>query len=185
MELSSEEYKDQLKKLHQNDKLFGKGTVTSRHYSSIEKFIEGKKILSLLDYGCGKGDLINHMRLKFSEHTIAGFDIASDEYSQKPDEKFDLVTCMDVLEHVEYGSLTNVLGDIKNYCGKYFICSIANYPAKKTLEDGRNAHITQLPFSAWFAILSTQFRIDQFTRTHLVGEAIFICKPLQLRSDWR
>jgi hypothetical protein len=65
-----------------------------------------------------------------------------------------------------------------------FICSVANYPAGKTLPDGRNAHVTQMPFGQWFNILSTFFRVDQFMRTGK-AEGLFICASLKTTADWR
>jgi 2-polyprenyl-3-methyl-5-hydroxy-6-metoxy-1,4-benzoquinol methylase len=185
MALSSEKYKDQLKALHSEQKNFGEGLVTAKHYPFIEEILRKKKLTSILDYGCGKGHFIKTFNNSFPDVSITGFDIANPEYEEFPNQQtFDLVVSLDVLEHVEFGSLGDVLSQIKKCTGKLFICSIANYPARKILPDGRNAHVTQMTFSEWMSILSTFFRIERFQRTGK-GEGIFICTPLKESADWR
>lgn len=183
-ELASESYAAQLKKLHDENKAFGIGNVTAKHYPLIKNLIEKRKFTRVLDYGCGKGHFINFSHESMPEVRVEGFDIASEEYSTLPDGPFDLTVSLDVMEHVEFGALSNVLTEIRERTSKAFLCSVANYPAGKTLPDGRNAHVTQMPFSTWFGVLANHFRVDQFIRTG-VGEGLFICSNLKLTGDWR
>jgi 2-polyprenyl-3-methyl-5-hydroxy-6-metoxy-1,4-benzoquinol methylase len=182
--LSSTSYSKQLKILHDEKKGFGKGDVTSKHYKVIESVITANKYSSILDYGCGKGNFVSYLRQKYPDLEVTGFDIASDEFTILPSKEFDLTVSLDVLEHVEFGSMSNVLSEIRERTKGVFICSIANYPAAKLLPDGRNAHITQLPFASWFGALSVFFRVDKFTRTGK-AEGLFFCTRLTSASDWR
>jgi len=182
--LASEGYAAQLKELHSTSEKFGAGSVTAKHYPMISSLIKKREFSSVLDYGCGKGHFVQYAKETFPDLQVSGFDIASDEYSILPDEKFDLVVSLDVMEHVEFGALSNVLAEIRHRSRKVFICSVANYPAGKTLPDGRNAHVTQMPFSTWFAQLSGFFRVDQFLRTGK-AEGLFICAALGTGNDWR
>jgi SAM-dependent methyltransferase len=180
----SPEYASQLKILHSESKAFGVGNVTSKHYPLIKGTILKRGYESVLDYGCGKGHFITFARRELPNLRVEGFDVASDEFGSMPSGVFDMVICLDVMEHVEFGALSFVLDEIRAKAGKLFICSVANYPAGKKLPDGRNAHVTQLPFSTWFTIFGSFFRVDQFVRTGK-AEGLFICSPLQTQSDWR
>lgn len=183
-ELASDAYAQQLRQLHQASQQFGVGHVTSKHYPVIKNLIQKKDLASVLDYGCGKGHFLKYARETFPDMRIEGFDVASDEYATLPEGLFDLVLCLDVMEHVEFGALSNVLSEIRSRVGRIFVCSVANYPAGKKLPDGRNAHVTQLPFSNWFSVFSTYFRVDQFLRTGK-AEGLFICSRMDTNVDWR
>lgn len=177
-------YTEQLKALHESTNAFGAGNVTKKHYSFLEGIAKNNKINSILDYGCGKGHFVEYIQQKHPDINISGFDVANEQYLTKPTNTFDLIVCLDVLEHVEFGNLQNVLADIKVLTGKLFICSIANYPAAKKLPDGRNAHVTQLGFAQWMMHLSLYFRVDRFYRTG-TREGLFVCSPLADTNDWR
>ncbi len=184
MDIVSKEYAEQLKTLHDQNKVFGVGAVTAKHYPLLKNFILKKQITSILDYGCGKGHFIKTAQAFADNIQIDGFDVASEEYATLPNRRYELVVSLDVMEHVEYGALTQVLSEIRQRTQKYFICSIANYPANKTLSDGRNAHVTQIPFSSWFTLLSGFFAVDQFIRSGK-AEGLFICRKMKTSSDWR
>lgn len=180
----SDKYRQQLKDLHKSKKGFGIGSVTSKHYPRICSYFDSWKIETVLDYGCGKGNFIQHCKTNFPNVTVSGFDVASDEFSTLPAAPSDLVVCLDVLEHVEFGTLSNVFADIRRQSKRYFICSVANYAAGKTLPDGRNAHVTQLPFGNWFDYISIFFQVQKFVRTG-INEGLFICTKLKAENDWR
>jgi SAM-dependent methyltransferase len=183
-DLASDAYAAQLKKLHSDSKAFGVGNVTAKHYPTIRNVIQKRSFCSVLDYGCGKGHFIQYAKQNLPGLRVEGFDVASDEYAILPSGPFDMVVCLDVMEHVEFGALSNVLGEIRERTGEVFICSVANYPAGKTLPDGRNAHVTQMPFGYWFSMFSGFFRVDQFIRTGK-AEGLFICTRLKTNADWR
>ncbi len=179
----NKEYTEQLKELHQNPS-FGTGLQTQKHYNRIYKIIEARKIKSILDYGCGKGNFIKEIKEKYPNILVEGYDIANEEFTKLPDSRFELTVCLDVMEHIEFGTVNKVLQQIRNRTDKHFICSIANYPARAILPDGRNAHLTQLPFANWFATLSGFFRVDDFMRTQPY-EALFVCSKMENSADWR
>jgi len=181
---ASNEYIEQLRKLHEDNDKFGVGAQTSKHYDQIAKIIKIKQIKTVLDYGCGKGHFISYIKEKFPDVNIVGYDIANPIYSENPSGQFDLVVCLDVMEHIEFGLLSDVLTDIKNKTSNIFVTTIANYPAKAQLPDGRNAHLIQIPFGQWFNIFSSFFRVDQFIRTH-PQEGVFITTKHNTNADWR
>ena len=183
-EVASEAYAAQLKELHGKSAAFGVGNVTSKHYKTILNVVEKKGFTSILDYGCGKGHFIEYAKEKIPSVRVAGYDVASDEYGTLSPDSFDLTICLDVMEHVEFGALANVLSEIRDHTSHCFICSVANYPAAKLLSDGRNAHVTQMPFGYWFNLFSMYFRVDQFIRTGK-AEGLFVGSRLKMQSDWR
>ena len=71
---------------------------------------------------------------------IMGYDPAVDEWESKLDEPADILSCLDVLEHIEISSIDEVLNDIHKLTRRFCYLVIDLQPAVKTLSDGRNAH---------------------------------------------
>ena len=68
--------------------------------------------LSWLDYGCGKGTFIEEIRPLDLFGRIDGYDPAVDKFRARPDQRFDLVTCLDVLDITEKRFVGNLVGDV-------------------------------------------------------------------------
>jgi len=71
------------------------------------------------------------------------------EYAERPPFNFDLVICTDVMEHIPEEDVQDVLDDIFDHADKGVFLTIAQFPAKKTLPNGENAHCT-LESSEWW-----------------------------------
>ena len=126
---------------------------------------------SVLDYGTGKGLLVNRLRHELPpEIIVSGYDPAVEQWSQKPNQKFDIVTCFDVLEHVELNTIDNVLKDIALHTRRFCYIGIDLQPAVKRLDDGRNAHILLAPPEWWVTRFSQVFEcITSFPIKHQSG----------------
>lgn len=113
---------------------------------------------SFLDYGTGKGKLVQRLRRELP-NTLAvhGYDPAVDAYAQLLNKPVDILTCLDVLEHVEMASIDAVLQEIHRLTLKFCYLVIDLQPAVKTLADGRNAHILLAPSEWWVSRLSQHF----------------------------
>ena len=96
---------------------------------------------SLLDYGCGKGIILNHLQKTYPDVLIEGYDPAVTEFTNIKSKIYDCVFSNDVLEHIEFEFIDRVLEHIDNLSSKYIWLRIDTLPARKTLLDGRNAHI--------------------------------------------
>ena len=60
------------------------------------------------DYGCGKNDSsIFSKNMNIFDQSISQYDPAVDQYSVKPNKSFDIMTCIDVLEHVSRQEIQN------------------------------------------------------------------------------
>jgi len=109
---------------------------------------------TVLDYGCGKGSLRKHLLIPVREYdpAIPGKDVAASPA--------DLVVCCDVLENVEPECLGNVLAHLKALALKACYAVVHIGPARKTLPDGRNAHLIQQSPEWWEGKLSEYFTVD-------------------------
>lgn len=106
---------------------------------------------TILDYGCGQGKLRQQCTLPIREYDPA---IPGKDSLPKP---ADLVVCSDVLEHVEPECLDAVLEHLEALTLKACYAVVHLTPAKKTLPDGRNAHLIQQDDSWWEKKLAAHF----------------------------
>lgn len=73
--------------------------------------------LTWLDYGCGKGGFIEEIRPLALFAAIAGHDPAVEAFRARPEGRYDLVTCLDVIDVIEPGFLGAVLEDVAAFTG--------------------------------------------------------------------
>lgn len=161
--LISSAYLDLQKQTHE-DPAYGAGTATRRWVSDIIALASEIEARSILDYGCGKGAmaqaLATHAKGPYLPPLFL-YDPCIEAFSCKP-EPADLVICTDVLEHVEASCLESVLQDIRRCIGKVGFLTISTVPAKRTLPDGRNAHIMLKSSQEWLRYMMRFFHVSQF-----------------------
>lgn len=131
----SKEYVEELKILH-NKKTFG---VSKGIPTIVEDLINKENIQSFLDFGAGKGGTSGYISTKFPHIHLHTFDPAT--FPNPLPDKVELIYSSDVLEHVEGHLIDETLQDLCNRSTRYQYHLIACHPAKKTLSDGRNAHL--------------------------------------------
>jgi len=123
------------------------GEALAEYKHQIFNLIKENNIKSILDYGCGKAKfhsiLFNNRKLPGSpmDINISKYDPAVAQFSKKPTGTYDLVLCIDVMEHVQEDKVEEVLKDIFSYSNKVFL-TITCYAAMQTLPNGKNAHYT-------------------------------------------
>lgn len=123
------------------------GARGDRSVPNILDLMERRGGNTILDYGCGKGMLMEALRAR-TDASVAGYDPAIPEYAAPP-EPADIVACLDVLEHVEPECLDDVIADLHRLTKRALYVDICAIPALKTLPDGRNAHLIVQPFEWW------------------------------------
>ena len=94
----------------------------------------------------------------FNPNTYAPYDPAFPEYGLA--QPADLVCCIDVLEHIEPELIKNVISHLSSLVLQFGFFTIHTGAAKKTLPDGRNAHLIQKPSSWWLSLLIQYFEIE-------------------------
>jgi len=147
--------------LHQSHDDFGR-LQGSKHLSeglaeALRMVEKHSPIRSLIDYGTGKGHLPALLQQQLPSWQIQGYDPAIEAVAAKPDQPAGIVTCLDVLEHVERAELPAVLTEIGSLTKVFAFLIIDLQPAAKTLADGRNAHILLAPPDWWIAQLAQFF----------------------------
>lgn len=114
----------------------------------------------VLDYGCGKGDLRAALVERFSPLVFNVHEYDPAIYGKdEPPAPADLVFCGDVLEHIEPDCLNAVLNDISRAAKELVFLVIATTAAKKTLADGRNAHLIVAPVEWWAPKLMSRWEM--------------------------
>lgn len=140
----SDQYAQLQKQLH---KTTDYGTSGFKHADRIQQLAQQMGTRDILDYGCGKQTLAKALPYAITNYDpmLAGLDADPRVH--------ELVVCSDVLEHIEPECLQDVLAHLTSKVGKGLFVDIACRPAKKTLQDGRNAHLIQQAPSWWLTQL--------------------------------
>ena len=158
--LISDDYRAEQEKLHENPN-YG---VASVHYAPIvTQYINRLGVTDLLDYGAGKCRLFESIK---PDHkmTLQAYDPGIPRLSGAPDPA-EMVTCIDVLEHIEPELLDNVLDNIKALAKSFVFLTIHTGPAVKVLSDGRNAHLIQEGAEWWLPKIMDRWSLQTFQRT--------------------
>lgn len=154
------EYVEQNRILHETHANYG--AASSRWLSYVTDAVNRCGAKSVLDYGCGKGSLVD--ALADSGLVVTGYDPAVERFSARP-EPADLVVCTDVLEHVEPELLGAVLTDLHGLARRALFVIVSTVEAKKTLPDGRNAHLSVKSGNEWLAAFLRHYRLINFNAT--------------------
>lgn len=165
------EYQAQLATMHSQ----GKFVRGSKLLLFIKPFLEQYQPTSMLDFGCGHGALMTSIQQAYPDMRVEGYDPGNPNHNHMPKRSFDAVISADVFEHVEPNHLAETLKLIRD---KIIIAGwfrIACYPAKKSLPDGRNAHLIVQSPNWWREQLLANMDIS------IVSEAITV---LDKRQKW-
>lgn len=134
--LITPEYVLEQHELHK-DPAYGSGS--HRHAYLVAGIARLENCGTILDYGCGKGTLGNILRgarIKLTE-----YDPGVPEKSHAP-VPADLVTCLDVLEHIEPECFDAVLANLARLAQKRLFVDISTkFTKSRWLSDGRNSHL--------------------------------------------
>lgn len=158
--LITDEYRQQQEELHAAGNY---GTASLQYGGIVTHLIDSLECDSILDYGCGSMQNLLGVLNPERDCSYIGYDPAVPEYQDK--EPCDLVVCIDVLEHIEPELLDNVLDDLLMLTNRYGFFTIHTGPAKKTLSDGRNAHLIQKPASWWLPKIMQRYELHTFQAT--------------------
>jgi hypothetical protein len=141
-------------KLHADERYYGESSIG--WLPLIHHYILDLNPKSILDYGCGKSTLME----RISGHNISKyrFDPAIPELSIMPNEKVDMILCIDVLEHIPENELDDTLFKIRSLSANVFF-NISCVSSSTKLPDGSNAHCTVHAADWWQMRLKKHFDI--------------------------
>jgi cyclopropane fatty-acyl-phospholipid synthase-like methyltransferase len=137
--------------------------IEPKHYQMANVWIDYFKPEKVLDYGCGRGPFVS--ALTYFGVNCVGFDssqIAVDSpvfgaegllRSTLPDEcSFDLVTCIDVMEHVPIELMVATLTEILSKSNKFALFSICMLDDPNFEKD--ETHVTKRSKEWWIHLIS-------------------------------
>lgn len=150
------EYRELNRKLHETRPTYGAGLATSGYYPIIENVADDYGIVSILDYGCGKGKL----KQTLTDYLVSEYDPCIEGKDDDPD-LCDMLVCLDVMEHIEPHLLDEVLAHIQSKFSKVAFISVSLIPAQAVLADGRNAHLIQESAEWWADKFKQYFEIKK------------------------
>jgi hypothetical protein len=142
---------DQYRQMH--DAGHFPGSTMLKYESDIHDMIMTNSVIDVLDYGCGKAlawpslsklwGVIPYLYDPATHHDDRETVIAL--------EGVDMLICTDVLEHIPEPDVSKTINEMLGYANKCAFISICCRPARKTLPDGRNCHLTIRPPEWWKA----------------------------------
>lgn len=94
--------------------------VTKKGMINATQIIRKHQVRSVLDYGCGYGNSLNHI----SGIKITRWDPFVTEFAARPGESSDLVIAYNVLNAIEREFFDNVMADIYDHCNGIFVANI-------------------------------------------------------------
>lgn len=135
------------------------GNGVLKHAAALISFSWQVGAESGIDYGAGKGAQYTATvnSAGGGEQTLVEalgydpfkYDPAWAEFETPPTEPADLVWCVDVLECVPEQDMDWIIAELARLAVKGLFVTVASYPSKKDLPDGRNAHVTVKPEEWW------------------------------------
>lgn len=154
------------------DALFKKGNYNlnpnHKRFDVAERFFTKTGATTVLDVGVGKGHFLRRMQNlgievygvePSSEARRLLPDIVVNGYSHAipfADRSFDVVCCLDVLEHVPREYVLASLEEISRVSKKYAIVSVADH---SDIVEGVELHISAMSFTEWKTYLQRYFNI--------------------------
>lgn len=167
----SPEYRALLHAAHAADPTWG--TSAQVHADWISEVARAYKVRSILDYGCGKGVLADHLKVH-PNTSLQQYDPGIDGFDVEP-HPADMVVCLDVLEHVEPEHVEAVIKDLGALAVSVIVGTIANAEAIAILPDGRNAHLIVEQSEFWLPLLVRHMEIAIWQRHR--GFFQFVAEP--------
>lgn len=135
--------------------------AVNKYLAALGGFLDKIKMEKILDLGCGEGEIIKFLKQKYKPAYVKAYDIdvglLKDLKKQFPSydfeirylekdlvehEEYDLVLCLEVLEHIKEHK--QALTNIKKIKAPYFIFSVPNEPFFRLANLARFKYVKRL-----------------------------------------
>lgn len=156
--LISEGYREQNAQLHATGDFGKKAPV---YFPLLRDLIDAMNPKSIIDYGSGTHRWIEE-EFGRTSRPVHSYDPCVEGLTERPPVS-DLLVSIDVLEHIEPEYLDAVLDDMRSLTKRGAFLTVAIKPAKKTLPDGRNAHLIVQPTTWWLPKLMSRWELLRFS----------------------
>lgn len=154
--ISDDKYAAMYSQIHSSNSSYGSTSIDFLNEARV--IIDYLQPKSVLDFGCGKGALLNKLQELYPNILFYGYDPSIKGKEIIPVEKVDLVINTDVLEHIPENIIPNVLKKMSSLSDNVFF-ALHHALATAILPNGENAHITVKPKEWYGEILSNYFKI--------------------------
>lgn len=141
--------------------------VGGKNWISILKKFNFSKVKTALDVGCGIGEAVKMMRkigieaegIDISQYALPVWEknevdkycyVCSADEMPFPDNKYDFVSCTDVMEHIPEEGVQDVLKEIYRVGNNSFLFIISLISAVHKLPDGSEPHVCVKSEHWWF-----------------------------------
>lgn len=172
-------------KLYNREYWSTRSGIQAKHYFIVSEWVKYFMPETMLDYGCGLGQYVK----VFRDLEVKAYGFEPSEYAWKTANSqyifndiklinnisYDLVTCLDVLEHIKVDDLSEVLKEIHRLGSKWFLFSICfkndpNFKLDKT-------HVTARSREWWIYQLRKEgFFVEQTPRDWQFNWQIIIAR---------
>ena len=149
----SEEYKKLLQHEHSTTQW---GIMAGNMIGILEGWLRENNAMEVLDYGAGSSSF--KKALTTPDIAVYEYDPGVPGIDHTPEPR-DHSICIDVLEHIEPNLIDGVIEDLARVTKVSGYFTIAMYPAKRILKDGRNAHLIIEDMSWWMNKLCKHFNV--------------------------
>jgi len=146
-----------------------------------------QNVKTVFDAGVGKGGFYKIIKDTYTVYGIEASKVAIEKFHSDdpnikniliqeviknyPSNLFDVVTCLDVLEHIPESELDYVFENLCFVGKKYFIFSVANH---SDIWDGMELHVTQLEYDVWESKFEKYFKLITGIEIHSGKAKIFL-----------
>lgn len=180
--LISPEYRKLQNDLHERDADYG--MMAQFYGETISEMVKVLGVTEVLDYGCGHNRSLMKTFKPEGECRVQCYDPGVPEYADLPDPS-QMVVCIDCLEHIEPEYIEDVLDHLEELTGEVLFATVHTGPAKRTLADGRNAHLIQKPQEWWVPKFMERFTMKGFNQRNEYGfEIVCLAKGSNLKKKW-
>lgn len=149
----SDDYLRRHRTTHAKHPEFGTHRHPYLHATMARLAAEAGPLASLLDYGCGKGAFLAEMRRLGLFSEVAGTDPAVATFRARPDRRFDVVSCLDILDQIEERFVAAVIEDVAQFTAGVAVFSVI------TRQSPAFAHLKPRSALAWRQVIERQMRV--------------------------